>query len=95
MKIPQHAPATAIPIQYGAKGQNSDTDTTPRLSEERIRLIQDIVGTFFYYGRFFNPTLGATINSIASLQSNGTIKLEYEVQKLLDYCATHPNTGVR
>ena len=47
MKIPQHAPATAIPIQYGAKGQNSDTDTTPRLSEERIRLIQDIVGTFF------------------------------------------------
>ena len=43
---PQHAPAKAIPIQYGAKVQKTQTDTTPKLSAEGIKAIQEIVGMF-------------------------------------------------
>ena len=42
---PQHAPAKATPINYGAKTQEpTPEDTSPILSPEGIRKIQDIVG---------------------------------------------------
>ena len=37
----QHAPAKAIPIQYGAKVQRSKTDNSPKLSAEDIKYIHD------------------------------------------------------
>ena len=92
---PQHAPAKAVPIQYGAKVQTATTDTSPHISAERIRHIQDVVGTFAYYSRAVDPTMAATMSSIASRQSSATEKLEEEVKQFLDYCATHPNAGVR
>ena len=92
---PQHAPAKAVPIQYGAKVQTATTDTSPQISAERIRHIQDVVGTFAYYSRAVDPTMAATMSSIASRQSSATEKLEEEVKQFLDYCATHPNAGVR
>ena len=36
------APAKEIPIQYGAKVQKAQTDTTPKLSAEGIKAIQEI-----------------------------------------------------
>jgi len=39
--------------------------------------------------------MAATMSSIASRQSRGTEDLEQEVKQFLDYCATHPNAGVR
>ena len=41
------------------------------------------------------PHHAATMSSIAARQSRGTKKLEEEVAQFLDYCATHPNAGVR
>ena len=35
-KRPQHAPARFQPINYGAKVQTADVDTSPKLSKERI-----------------------------------------------------------
>ena len=48
---PQHAPAKAKPIQYGAKIQVEEKDTTPELSPAGIKRIQDVVGTFAWYSR--------------------------------------------
>jgi len=92
---PQHAPANAAPIQYGAKVQKATKDTSPLISAERIRKIQEVVGTFAWYSRAVDPTMAATMSSIASRQSRGTEDLEQEVKQFLDYCATHPNAGVR
>ena len=92
---PQHAPANAAPIQYGAKVQLTEHDTSSKISAERIRHIQDVVGTFAWYSRAVDPTMAATMSSIASRQSKGTEKLEEEVRQFLDYCATHPHAGVR
>ena len=48
-KRPVNAPAKFKPIQYGAKVQIADVDTSPQLAKERIRHIQDVVGTLLYY----------------------------------------------
>ena len=39
--------------------------------------------------------MAATMSSIAAGKSKGTENLEKEVKQFLDYCATHPNAGVR
>ena len=91
---PQHAPAKAAPIQYGAKVQKTNHDASPRIAADRIKRIQDVVGTFAWYSCVVDSTMGATMSSIASQQLKGTKKLEEEVKHFLDYCATHPNAGV-
>ena len=54
-----------------------------------------MVGKFEWYGRVVDPTMTATLISIAPRQLKTTENLEEEVKHFLDYCATHPNTGVR
>ena len=44
-KRPQDVPSKFKPINYGATVQNPDVDTPPPISNERIRHIQDVVGT--------------------------------------------------
>ena len=65
-KRPQHAPEKAVPIQYGAKIQVEEKDTSPTISPVRIKRIQDVVGTFAWYARVVDPTMAVTISSIAS-----------------------------
>ena len=71
-KRPVNAPAKFKPIQYGAKVQIADVDTSPQLAKERIRHIQDFVGTLLYYDRAFDPKILATLIQIASRQSTAT-----------------------
>ena len=83
-KRPQHAPAKAAPIQYGAKVQTTSHDTSPTISPERIKHIQDVVGTFAWYGRACDPTMVATLSYIATQQANATINLKDKVHQFLD-----------
>ena len=69
---PQHAPAKSKPIQYGAKIQVEEHDTSPALSPAGIKRIQDVVGTFVWYSRASDRTMTATLSSIASRQSTAT-----------------------
>ena len=71
-KKPQHAPAKAAPIQYGAKTQTATQDTSPLISAPRIKRIQEVVGSFAWYARACDPTMAATMSSIASRQTKGT-----------------------
>ena len=48
---PQHAPATEAPIAYGAKIQKATKDTSPIISAEQIKKIQEIVGTIAWYSQ--------------------------------------------
>ena len=55
---PQHAPAKAELIQYGVKKQVSKPkDTTPQLTPEGIKKVQQVVGTFGWYARATDPTM--------------------------------------
>ena len=92
---PQHQPYKHTPIQYGARVQTVNVDTSNPLSTEAIKRVQDIVGTLLYYGRAVDPTLLTALSSIAARQSNGTVAITEACQQLLDYVATHPNAGIR
>ena len=64
---PQHSPYQSAPIKYGAKIQHPvPEDTIPHLTEEQIRRIQDVVGTFVCYGAACDPTLAASISALAA-----------------------------
>ena len=93
---PQHSPYLSTPIQYGAKVQTPlPPDTTTPLSDAQIKHVQDIVGSFIWYGRACDPTLMAALSAIGSQQSKGTKKLLAVAHHLLDYLATHPNAAIR
>jgi hypothetical protein len=93
---PQHSPYQASPIQYGNKVQlTNDPDTSPQLSPEQIKHIQQVVGTLLYYSRAVDPTLAAALSTIASQQANGTQAVLDACKQLLDYAASHPNASIR
>ena len=93
---PQHAPAKATPIQYGAKVQRATpSDTSAPLPKEGIRRIQEIVGSFAWYARATDPTMAKTLSTIAGRQAKATEALQDEVKQLMDYCHTHPDAAVR
>jgi hypothetical protein len=91
---PQHQPYKNAPIQYGARIQRVDVDTSAPLSPDAINCVEDIVGTLLYYGRAVDPTLLTALSSIAARQANGTTAVAESCQQLLDYVATHPNAGI-
>ena len=94
-KLPVNAPANFKPIQYGAKVQTADVDTSLQLAKERIRHIQDVVGMLIYYVISVNPTLLATLRQIASHKSTSTEEVSTMIKQLLNYVATHSNAGIR
>jgi hypothetical protein len=91
---PQHAPYKAAPIQYGAKVQRVEVDTTQPLIPKEIKRVQDIVGTLLYYARVVDQTLLAALSAIVAQQPNGTQAVVDVCHQLLYYIATHPNAGI-
>jgi hypothetical protein len=91
---PQHQPYKHVPIQYGAKIQKVDINTSNPLSPNAIKRVQDIVGMLLYYGCAVNPTLLTALSSIATCQANGTTAVAKSCQQLLNYIETHPNAGI-
>ena len=64
--------------------QKATKDISPLIAAERIRKIQEVVGTFAWYSRAVDPTMAAMMSSIAYRQSRGIKNLEQEVKQFLD-----------
>jgi hypothetical protein len=93
---PQHSPHAWTPPQYGSGAQmTSAPDTSPVLSEARIKHIQQIVGVLLYYARMVDNTMLVVLNTIAAAQSKATTATMDAVVHLLNYCATHPEATIR
>jgi hypothetical protein len=87
---PQHSPHSAPPRQFGATAQNPvDHDLSPLLPPDRIKRIQQIVGTVMYYALAVNITTLVTLSSIAAEQAQATEQTEKHVHNLLEYLTTH------
>jgi hypothetical protein len=95
--VPQHAPYKATTIHYGATVQRMEEDKSPPLTPDQIKRVQKIVGTllYLYYGRAVDSTLLTALSAITARQSNGTQAVAEECHQLIDYVATHPDTGIR
>jgi Reverse transcriptase (RNA-dependent DNA polymerase) len=95
-KAPQHAPHPAKLIQYGAKIQfTDDPDTSPAIAPDRVKRLQQIVGTFLYYARAIDSTMLVALGTLASAQTRATLHTEVLITHFLDYAATNPDASVR
>jgi hypothetical protein len=92
---PQHQPYPHIKPVYGATNQYAETiDTSPPLSKEDKKYVQEVVGTFLYYARCINSTMLTALGSIAIQQANPTKNTMITIKQFLDYAYTHPNAIV-
>ena len=85
----QDSPYPWTPPKYGAKVQYAEgEDESPPLGKEEKRFVQQVTGTFLFYGRAVDPTLLTSLNEIASQQSSPTTETMNRVKQFLDYVAS-------
>ena len=93
---PQHSPHPALPQKYGTDAQEPlDHDALPILPPQRIKHIQQIIGTIMYYARAVDLTTLVALSSIAAEQAKATQLTEERVMQLLDYLHTHKDATIR
>ena len=98
-KKPQHCPWEPAPRTIGTKSQETEPeDTSPPLDKKgihRIHRIQQICGSFLFYGRANDPTIAHALNELASQQSCATEQTTNRANQFLDYMHTHPDVVIR
>ena len=91
---PQHSPYPSAP-RFKNSQKPVPEDNTTLLLPDKIKRIQQIVGSFLYYGRAIDLTIIKALNTLATQQSHPTITTEKHIDQFLDYCATHPDAKIR
>ena len=95
-KKPQHCPWEPAPRTIGTKSQETEPeDTSPPLDNKGIHRIQQICGSFLFYGRANDPTIAHALNELASQQSCATENTTKRANQFLDYMHTHPDAVIR
>ncbi len=86
---PQNQPHPHIPPTYGAKVQYTEPeDTLPKPSKDGKRFIQEVTGTFLFYGRAIDSTMLTALSGLASEQANPTEATMQICKQFLDYAAS-------
>ena len=92
----QDSPYPATAKQYDVKVQLTDPiDTTTRLTTDEIKRLQQIIGTFLFYGRAIDPALLTALSELSSAQATATNATKRACHQFLDYCAIHPARTIR
>ena len=91
---PQHSPYPVAP-RFTNSQKPVTEDKSPILPPDKIKRIQQIVGSFLYYGRAIDMTIIKPLNTLATQQSQPIKNTEKHIDQFLDYCATHPDAKIR
>ena len=70
----RHSPSHFTPPQYGQKIQLTQPDDSQPLTLQEIKELQQVIGSFLFYGRVVDETMLHCLNTLASAQSEGTQK---------------------
>ena len=73
----------------------TDSDTSDKLKSNCTKRIQQINGTFLYYGRAIDPTILVALNEISTQQSSPNTATTKKAAMLMDYLCTFPNATLR
>ena len=93
---PEHSPYAHNSPIYGRSIQYSDPeDSSYLLPPSDCNLIQQILGTFLYYGITLDNNLLVDLNDISLEQSKATDNKSKKISKLLNYLATHPEAVIK
>ena len=91
-KKPQDQPHQHTIPTYGAKIQYAKKeDDTNELDKNDKQYVQQVVGTFLFYGRAVDGTVLTALSAIASDQAAPTEATMKKTKRFLDYAATHPD----
>ena len=102
-KYAQKPPARIIntPIQpllqkyFTTAQEPAPSDDTPALPEKENNFIQQVTGSFLYYGRVVDPITPHALSTIASQQSDPTENTLKITKHFLDYMAYHLHSIIR
>ena len=90
--ISQDQPHRHVKPTYGASVQYAKApDTSLKLNADDKRYIQQVTGTFLYYGRALDSTMLTALSAIASDQSAPTEETMRKTKTFLHYSASHPD----
>jgi hypothetical protein len=91
----QHQPHKHTVPTYGATIQYAkDDDATSLLLKEEKKYIQQVLGTFLYYGRAVDSTMLMALSFIASTQAEPTKETMENIKLFLDYVASHQDANL-
>jgi hypothetical protein len=93
-RTPAHSPSKWTRPDYGAKVQLTDPDFSPPMSKSKTLTLQQVCGTFLFYGRAVDPTMVHELSCLASAQAHGTQATVAQMVHFLNYCATHPESKI-
>jgi hypothetical protein len=94
-RTPAHSPSKWTQPDYGAKVQLTDPDFSPPMSKSETLTLQQVCGTFLFYGRAVDPTMVNELSCLASAQAHGTQTTVTQMVHFSNYCATHPASKIR
>ena len=93
---PEHSPYLHNASIYGISLQYSDPeDSIDLLPPSNCNLIQQIMGSFLYYGIALDNTILVALNDISLEQSKSTFNTSKKITKLLNHLATHPEAVIK
>ena len=88
----QHSPHQHVAPNYGAKVQYApEADESRPLTKQEKKFVQQVIGTFLYYGRAVDSTMLVALSAIASEQANPTWNTMLKTKRFMDYAASHPD----
>ena len=92
----QRTPYAPAPTIFGRGAQDlPEPDCSPLLDAMGNLRVQQVVGSFLYYGRAVDLTILASISEIASQQAAPTENTMKKVNHFLDYMACNPRAVSR
>ena len=74
------------------KAVNIVPSTARPLTKEEKTFVQQIFGTFLYYGWAVDGTMLTALSAIASEQASLTENMIKKSRKFMDYATTHPDS---
>ena len=69
----------------------SEKSPAEKLDENNQKRLQKTVGKFLYYARAEEPKMLMALNSLAAVHTKPTIKTAKQINKILNFSATHPD----
>jgi len=68
---------------------------SPRLDEAGHKRVQQVIGSFLYYGQAVDDIILMALNGILADQVAPTEHTNKRLEQFLDYMATHPDATIR
>jgi hypothetical protein len=89
-KHQQHQPHKHTILTNGATIQYAKLgDKSRPLAKDEKKYIQQVIGTFLYYGQAVDPTMLTSLSAIASTQAKPTKERMIKMHDFHNYAATH------